>query len=284
MNCSTCGAQSSNPIKCDYCGAFVSNVDNNSNIDNKGIQYHQTVVRKGIRYLVNSDTPFQGKIYGYYDNGALDRVATYKSGVPDGPYELYHSNGQLEVKSSFKGAEENENIHGTFEKYFSNGQLFIKAHYKNGIKDGSYEQYYENGQLNFKTVYENDELSGPYESYYESGQLEFKTAYKNNKHNGPYEDYYENGQLWKKGTQKNGTWEGPYEQYFANGQISEKGTLKNGQWVGTHEEFYENGDKINFINEFTREYKESTGEEQRDMLLGCGFIFFIMYLVFIWIF
>lgn len=284
MNCSTCGAQSSNPIKCDYCGAFVSNVDNNSNIDNKGIQYHQTVVRKGIRYLVNSDTPFQGKIYGYYDNGALDRVATYKSGVPDGPYELYHSNGQLEVKSSFKGAEENENIHGAFEKYFSNGQLFIKAHYKNGIKDGSYEQYYENGQLNFKTVYENNELSGPYESYYESGQLEFKTAYKNNKHNGPYEDYYENGQLWKKGTQKNGTWEGPYEQYFANGQISEKGTLKNGQWVGTHEEFYENGDKINFINEFTREYKESTGEEQRDMLLGCGFIFFIMYLVFIWIF
>ena len=98
------------------------------------------------------------------------------------------------------------------------------------------------------------------------------------------EDYYENGQLWKKGTQKNGTWEGPYEQYFANGQISEKGTLKNGQWVGAHEEFYENGDKINFINEFKREYKESTGEEQRDMLLGCAFIFFIMYLVFVWVF
>ena len=60
-----------------------------------------------------------------------------------GPYEIYHDNGQLWVKETYKDWEGD----GPLEIYWDNGQLRAKSTWKVGVQDGPFEEYYENGQL-----------------------------------------------------------------------------------------------------------------------------------------
>ena len=55
---------------------------------------------------------------------------------------------------------------GPFEEYYDNGQLEEKGAYKDGELDGPYEAYFENGQLIEKAIFKDGELEGPYESYF----------------------------------------------------------------------------------------------------------------------
>jgi antitoxin component YwqK of YwqJK toxin-antitoxin module len=61
----------------------------------------------------------------------------------NGPFEMYHDNGQLEKKATFKDGE----FDGPFEMYHENGQLEQKATFKDGEFDGPFEMYDENGQM-----------------------------------------------------------------------------------------------------------------------------------------
>ena len=50
--------------------------------------------RNGLKYEINSQTPFAGVATVYYENGQLEKKVTYKDGVKNGPSEYYHENGQ----------------------------------------------------------------------------------------------------------------------------------------------------------------------------------------------
>lgn len=60
---------------------------------------------------------------------------------------------------------------GPFEEYYENGQLEQRGTYAAGERDGPYERYYENRQLGAKATIVAGELDGPFESYYDNGQL-----------------------------------------------------------------------------------------------------------------
>ena len=95
------------------------------------------VERDGIKYEVNSQTPFTGVSVEYYldtiiKNEFEDRVllqrTTFKKGIKNGLYESFHPNGQLESKGNYK----NGNLDGLYEYYYGDGQLESKVCYKNG--------------------------------------------------------------------------------------------------------------------------------------------------------
>ena len=93
------------------------------------------VERQGIKYEVNSQTPFTGSYVSYHENGQLKSKTTFKDGKQDGLEESYHENGQLESKVNYKDGKQE----GIFEFYFEDGQLLYKNCYKNGEKtDMSY--------------------------------------------------------------------------------------------------------------------------------------------------
>ena len=166
------------------------------------------VERQGIKYEINSTTPFTG-IEITESSDSLYKTE-YKNGKEVGLLE-YYNNGQLRAKNNFKN--------GTFEEYHENGQLVGRINFENG----TYEEYHENGQLKKKVNFNKQDFNG-------SGSV------------GPYEEYHENGQLKEKGNFiKNGTNDGPYEEYYLNGQLKEKGTYKDGEKVGTWEEYDEEG-------------------------------------------
>ena len=53
---------------------------------------------------------------------------------PDGPFEEYHDNGQLESKGTYKDGERE----GPFETYYENGQLREKGTLKDNEKCGEW--------------------------------------------------------------------------------------------------------------------------------------------------
>ena len=62
---------------------------------------------------------------------------------PDGPYETFHENGQLEGKENFKDGQ----LDGPFEGFHDNGQLEFRENYKDGEPDGPWEEFDEEGNL-----------------------------------------------------------------------------------------------------------------------------------------
>ena len=76
------------------------------------------VERNGIKYEINSQTPFTGFSTVYYENGQLEKKVTYKDGERNGIIEFYRENGQLFSKGNYKDGERN----GLFEEYTSNGR------------------------------------------------------------------------------------------------------------------------------------------------------------------
>ena len=58
----------------------------------------------------------------------------------DGPYEIYHDNGQLKSKGTYKDGE----LDGPRENYDENGQLMSTGIYTNGEKCG---EWVEEGEI-----------------------------------------------------------------------------------------------------------------------------------------
>jgi hypothetical protein len=68
----------------------------------KEVPSDQLVERGGLKYEVNSQTPFTGTVVDYHENGQLFYKTNYKDGEFDGLHERYYKNGQLWNKENFK--------------------------------------------------------------------------------------------------------------------------------------------------------------------------------------
>jgi antitoxin component YwqK of YwqJK toxin-antitoxin module len=121
----------------------------------KEVPADQLVERNGIKYEVNSQTPFTGASLTYYNNGQLEDRKTYKDGMFDGLQEWYFSNGQLEYRKTYKGGVQV----GVYESYFFNGQARARINIKDGMYDGLSEIYSENGKVETIECYKNDEIT-----------------------------------------------------------------------------------------------------------------------------
>ena len=87
------------------------------------------VERQGIKYKINSTTPFTGSSLSYNKNGQLLWRQNYKNGILHGPYEYFHENGQLKVR----GNNKNGKTDGLWESFHENGQLEQRLTFKDGV-------------------------------------------------------------------------------------------------------------------------------------------------------
>jgi len=126
------------------------------------IPFDDLVVRQGLTYEVNSQSPFSGISVTYHENGQLKIKGNYKDGKINGLWEYYHENGQLERKGNWKG-----------EKWVGQGK------FKDGKEDEVYESFYDDGQLRLKANVKEGKFNGLSEWYDGDGQLQSKECYKN---------------------------------------------------------------------------------------------------------
>lgn len=154
-----------------------------------GLTLDELVKRDGIFYKKFSEVPFTGEVEGQYQ-GKLNK------GRPDGPWVVYHPNGQL----SYKVTHKNGVFHGLWIQYWENGQLFKKINYVDGKNHGHAVVYYQDGQLMWEGYYDNNKEKGLWVTYWDNGQLDRTGFYKNGNKEGKWVQYYRDGSVDKDGT------------------------------------------------------------------------------------
>ena len=147
--------------------------------------------------------------------------------------------------------------HGPWEEYHSNGNLMYKENYVNGKKHGPWEDYYFYGNLNDKGNYVNGKMNGLWEGYHPNGNLKYKVNLLNNKKHGLCEQYNFNGNLWYKENYINGNKHGLSEKYNEDDKLYLKTILSMNKYNenGFREGFWEEYDysinlmcKENYVN------------------------------------
>ena len=123
------------------------------------------VERDGIYYKKFTETPFTGKVTGVIQ-GRL------KDGKKEGKWTMYHPNGQLMNKVSYKKGKKE----GISVWYHDNGQLMGKENYKNGGIEGEVVSFLKNGQLQEKGSYKNGKKEGKWVEFFQGRVFKWGTG------------------------------------------------------------------------------------------------------------
>ena len=112
----------------------------------ESVDFKDLIKRDGLYYKKFSDVPFNGKVTGQCQG-------TLKNGQWNGPFAIYHKNGQLNSKGTYKNGKEE----GSWFIYRRDGNLAYKYYYKDGIWDGPIIGYNQDGtgDKEFSGIYKN---------------------------------------------------------------------------------------------------------------------------------
>jgi hypothetical protein len=129
-----------------------------------GLKKTDLVERDGIAYHKWTDVPFP-QTYPPPEKGRSrsERGSFIGNMTKDGPWEHYHSNGQLQSKGTY---EDGIPI-GPWVSYHDNGQLRGKS-----SSDGSSVRYWKNGQLQSKGKGNDCGMDGPWVSFHPDGTVD----------------------------------------------------------------------------------------------------------------
>ena len=111
--------------------------------------------------------------YSQNDNLLNDTINQVdNSGLKQGIWREYHSNGQLEYETFYL----NDTIEGNYTSYYDNGQLECKYFISNQKKEGDYILYQENGVLKGEISYKNGKRVF-FRKYNPKGELHYEELY-----------------------------------------------------------------------------------------------------------
>lgn len=142
-------------------------------------------------------------IVRYYDDGdKVNKITSYRNGVPDG-YEL---------------------------QYYDSGKLWKATAYKNGIKDGTMYEFTSQGVLSRETPYQEDQVNGQWRFFYDSGRIKDDLSFKNGKRHGISRHFYpDTAVLQMEEHYKNGTLNGKTTFFKEDGSPKFHVTYKDGK-------------------------------------------------------
>ena len=104
------------PLLLGGCGENVVNDDE--------IEY-----REGILYLKDSDVPYTGKVFVWYENGKKEQENKYKDGKRHGLTTWWYENGQKKHEVNYKNGKKD----GVLTQWHESGRKSMESHYKDGV-------------------------------------------------------------------------------------------------------------------------------------------------------
>jgi antitoxin component YwqK of YwqJK toxin-antitoxin module len=132
-----------------------------------------------------------------------ERINQYniETGLKDGLWETYHTNGKLDSKIGYK----NGDYEGIYQTFHINGKIQYDGQTKGGEFDGLWKMYHQNGNLKEIGSYVDGKPNGIWKTYY------------------PFNNQFENNNLLSSiGNYINGKVDGLWVDYFMNGKVSSK--------------------------------------------------------------
>ena len=112
---------------------------------------------EGLRYeWYYKDGKQDGVSKGWFPNGQIKNIRTFKDGDLNGLYTIWYENGngQKRYEGTFKDGKED----GLYTNWYDNGQKKREATYKDGKENGKWIYWYKNGQKKYETTYKNGNL------------------------------------------------------------------------------------------------------------------------------
>jgi uncharacterized protein len=253
---------------------------------------------KGGRLMLQGNFNDMGKREGewkwFYNDGTLKELTRYENGLRQGVSELYHPNGKVQYKFSYKEDEmEGEftgyKLHGGINEtatmkagkldgpaklYFADGTIRAELEYKLGKMNGELRQYTIDGKIYSKSTQLNDKSNGPASQYFPSGKTDNEGAYKNDERFGPWKFYWGNGKLRMEGAYKDkGLRDGIWKKYYRDGTLEAELSYKLGKAEGV-QSFYDEDGKIYTQKTYVADrakkiiYYDKKGKEIGNYLLG----------------
>jgi antitoxin component YwqK of YwqJK toxin-antitoxin module len=132
----------------------------------------------------------EGEWKFYFDNGQLNRKATYKNGKPNGSWEIYRADGTLQAKRGFKDGLRD----GEWITYDATGKKpRAEEHYVAGEPDGTWKTWYPSGQQRQQASFKNGKRTGTNTEWDEKGGKIIEVEWADNKLNGTATRYLPDG-------------------------------------------------------------------------------------------
>ena len=115
-----------------------------------------------------SDTPTDGPITDWYEDGVRRYEGHLLRGEPDGSWRYWWENGQLRWRGSYRLGQ----LDGRTEGFYENGELEFVATYKNGVLHGPTEKRDETGRLLQTGAYMDGRKRGAFIFYGRDGKID----------------------------------------------------------------------------------------------------------------
>ncbi len=210
-------------------------------------------------------------IYHFNDRGLFAKGELNNKDLPEGVWEFYHKNGNVNLTGQFNRNGEKT---GKWTYYFNNGKIngfdnwvdgkqhgedvtynkqgivIARANYVNGNLQGERKAYFEVGHLKSITPYINGVEEGKYVEYFSTGRKKVEAQVAKDKLHGSYKTFYNNGNPEYIVNYENGKLHGKYKYHHENGKLSFECTYVNGEIEGEGISYHPNGTlkkKLNYI-------------------------------------
>jgi len=134
--------------------------------------------RGGVKYEINSETPFTGRLVKKYEDGQKEFEWNYTNGELDGRLTYWDKEGNVTKTEGYK-----------------DGQKIYEGNWKNGKEDGFYTEWYENGQKMLEGNFKNGKLEGLGTQWYENGQKDYEGNFIDGKEEGLWTWWDEEGNV-----------------------------------------------------------------------------------------
>lgn len=132
----------------------------------------------------------QGEWVYYFENGQVNRKATYSDGKPNGSWEIFRADGTLSAKRGFKDGLRD----GEWIAYDATGkQPLTEEHYLSGEEDGVWKVWFPNGKLKQQAGFKQGKRQGTSAEWDDEGKKLVEAEYTDNKLNGTATRYFADG-------------------------------------------------------------------------------------------
>ena len=194
----------------------------------------------------------------WHSDGELYKKTSYRDDIIDGTDSTWHEHGVLNCVMNYKNGKLNDEV----KLWNFDGDLIRKVFYKDGFIDGLDSLWYQpeveglTPKIKYVKNYKKGKLDGDFKEWFINGQLKSKTLYLEGYIEDLYRTWWSNGQLRSEGYSYAGVNEGKHKTWYENGKLESEKNYLDGNLRGVYKQWYENGQLKRSENSNTGEVKE----------------------------
>ena len=175
-------------------------------------KYDNGKIRIEREVVILSDDTYQndGTYTEYYPDSQKFCEGKYVKGVMEGEWNYWHPNGKLCKTITFKSGKPD----GSYQVFRADETLDAVQSFKAGIRDGEWLSYYEDGVTpKVKMTIANGKVVGERITYYANGKVRQQAQFTDGQLNGLMTEFNEDGKKIAEATFKAGKLEGQVERF-----------------------------------------------------------------------